>query len=925
MVLSARHDSLKLLGKICYCLLLALASLGASGGEPKRVLFIHSFGRGFEPYHTIAGLIRTELASQMGEQIDFFEASLESARFTSLEQESPLLGYLQAQFAGHHLDLVVPIGGPAAQFVQQHRQELFPETPMLAAIDQRLFSPDNLTAKDVAILTASEPRLTVETLMHLLPKTTNVVVVMGNSAIERFWSAEIRRDLQPFTNGVNFDWLDQLPFSEMLRRCATLPPRSAIFFPLLFVDAAGVPHLEEHAMLRLHEVANAPIFGVWINQLGQGILGGRLMDIREYIRNAADAAARILHGASPGSIRIPPQKVSPPEFDWRELRRWGISEAQLPAGSVVRFRQPGVWERYWWLVCGGVLFCTVEAALIVGLLVNRARRLQGERMATLVADLSARFVNLPAERVDTEIEAAQRRVCESEGLDLSALWQWTEGPPRYFRMTHLCRPLGGPPPPERFDAQEALPWCMKQLLAGRVIPVSSMDALPPEAGRDRESWLHFGIKSSLTFPLMIEGGQLIGSLSFNTVRKARSWPKAVVARLELVAEVFANALARKHADQELCESEARLSLAADAAAAALWRLDLAARCFWLTKKTRELFAFGSDEIVTFDRFLNQVHPEDRELVRETLRQVLESRGEVRVEYRVLQPDGRVQWMSSRGRVQCNGSEQPHYLMGVTVDITEAKRAATEMQELRLQIWHADRVAQTGAITASLAHELNQPLTGILSTAQAGLRFMAGGNADCALIREILSNIVHDTKRAGGVINGLRAMLRHKETRREPIKLGATIQEVLDLVHSELISRQVEVRQNLDPDLTVVADKGQIQQVLLNLVMNALEAMQDQPAERRHLKLALARTETGEALVSLRDSGPGIPHGGQEKLFEAFWTTKQEGMGIGLAVSRSIIESHGGRLWFANTPDPGATFCFSLPVGRGEGRGTREER
>jgi len=236
-----------------------------------------------------------------------------------------------------------------------------------------------------------------------------------------------------------------------------------------------------------------------------------------------------------------------------------------------------------------------------------------------------------------------------------------------------------------------------------------------------------------------------------------------------------------------------------------------------------------------------------------------------------------------------------------------------LQGLRLQLWHSDRVAQTGAITASLAHELNQPLTGILSTAQAGLRFTATGNADIALIREMLSNVVHDTKRAAGVVNGLRAMLVRKETRREPIDLAATTQEVLDLVHSELIDRQVRAGQSLAPGLTVVADRGQIQQVLLNLIMNAVEAMQDQPAEQRHLNLALARSETGEALFSLRDSGPGVSQEGQEKLFQAFWTTKKEGMGIGLAVSRSIIESHGGRLWFANNPDRGTTFYLTLPV------------
>jgi PAS domain S-box-containing protein len=632
-------------GRACLgTLLLTLAALCASAASPKRVLLLYSFGRDFAPYQTFSGHLRTELASQMAEPIAFFEASLESARFGDSQQEDPLLDYLRAEFALHHLDLVVPIGGPAARFVQQHRQQLFPETPMLIAADQRVFDRTKLSSKDTTSLIVNEPALTVGMILQVLPQTTNVVVVIGDSALERFWSTEIQRELQPFTNRVSFVWLNQMPFPEMLKRCAALPPRSAIYFPLLCVDAAGVPQLEEHAMVKLHEVANAPVFGIWSTQLGRGILGGRLMDGEEHGRNTASAAVRILHGESPGSIQIPPQKVGLPEFDWRELRRWGISEGQLPAGSVVRFRQPGFWERYEWLVCGGILLAAVEAALIVRLLIHRAKRRQGEAVATLITELSSRFINLPADKVDSEIDAAQRRVCESMGLNLSALWQWAEGPPRYFKMTHLYRPLGGPAVSERFDGEEVFPWCLKKLLAGEVIPVSSMDALPPEAGRDRESWLHFGIKSNLTFPLLIEGRQLIGGLSFNTVRKARAWPEELVTRLELVAQIFANALARKRADMELRESEARLSLAADAAGAGLWRLDPATPCFWVTAKTRELFAFGTDEVVTFDRFFGLVHPEDRESVRQKVQQVLESRQEVQVEYRVLLPNGSVRWV-----------------------------------------------------------------------------------------------------------------------------------------------------------------------------------------------------------------------------------------------------------------------------------------
>ena len=215
-------------------------------------------------------------------------------------------------------------------------------------------------------------------------------------------------------------------------------------------------------MLKLHEVANAPIFGLWVNQLGQGIVGGRLVDLEEYSRKAATAAARILHGESPGSIQLPPQRVGPPEFDWRELRRWGISEARLPPGSLVGFRQPGIWERYWWLVCGGILFGTAEALLIVGLVVNRVKRRHAETVATLIADLSSRFINLPADKVDPEIEAAQRRICECLGLDISALWQWSVDHPDDLVLTHACRLQDGPPIPERMSAQEYFPWSLQE-------------------------------------------------------------------------------------------------------------------------------------------------------------------------------------------------------------------------------------------------------------------------------------------------------------------------------------------------------------------------------------------------------------------------------------------------------------------------------
>ncbi len=309
---------------------------------------------------------------------------------------------------------------------------------------------------------------------------------------------------------------------------------------------------------------------------------------------------------------------------------------------------------------------------------------------TLIADLSVKFINVPAEHVDREIVAAQRRVCEFLGLDLSALWQASTEPPGLLTLTNLYRALEGPPLPERMDAREYFPWCQQLLLAGKVVAVSSLAQLPPEAARDGQTWRQYGVRTSLTIPLSVGGERPFGALSFNTVREEREWPEALVNRLQLIAQIFANALARKHSDERLRESEERLNLAADSASAGLWSLNLATECFWMTTRTRELFGFAADEQVTFGRFLDMVHPEDRDRIRQTVQAIVESRNEGRVEYRVPGPDGSLNWFASRGRVRCRGTGDPDCLMGVSVDVTERKRAELAIEDrLRFERLLAD--------------------------------------------------------------------------------------------------------------------------------------------------------------------------------------------------------------------------------------------
>ncbi len=293
------------------------------------------------------------------------------------------------------------------------------------------------------------------------------------------------------------------------------------------------------------------------------------------------------------------------------------------------------------------------------------------------------------------------------------------------------------------------------------------------------------------------------------------------------------------------------------------------------------------------------------------RRVLESRMILEVD-EVIEQEGRARSYRSLKFPLFDPFGEPYAVCGVSTDVTETLKAGEEMRQLRGQLWHADRVARTGALSASLAHELNQPLAAVLSNAQAGLRLLAVTNPDLREIREILDDIVRDDKRASAVISSLLAMARRQESARSRIDLGEALQEVLKLLHSELAQQQVDVSVDLKPRCMVVADKVQIQQLALNLAMNAIEAMKSTGAGRRNLQFSVAAA--GDlARISVSDSGPGITEQDREAVFEPFYTTKTNGTGMGLSVCRAIVEAHGGMIWLEPNAQTGVNAIITLPL------------
>jgi signal transduction histidine kinase len=360
---------------------LLLTMTQAAFSEPKRILLLHSFGRDFEPWNAYARTFREELVRQSSDAIDLYETSLATARSAD-NQEGPFVEYLSSLFGKRQLDLVVALGGPAVSFVQRHRQQLFPSTPAVyMGVEHRRVSLSTLTANDTVVAVDNDFPVLVENILRLLPETNQIVVILGNSPLERYWVEQLHADFRRFEGRVAFIYFNELSLEEMVQRVASLPPRSAIFFGLLSVDAAGVPYEGGKAMSRLYAVANAPMFSHSDYFFGQGIVGGPLISISSASRQAASAAVRILGGEAPGDIKTPPIGYSAPKFDWRELQRWNISERRLPPGSEVYFRVPSMWEQYRLQVTVGAAALLLEAAIISWLLVERRRRYFAEAEA----------------------------------------------------------------------------------------------------------------------------------------------------------------------------------------------------------------------------------------------------------------------------------------------------------------------------------------------------------------------------------------------------------------------------------------------------------------------------------------------------------------------------------------------------------------
>jgi len=371
---------------------------------------------------------------------------------------------------------------------------------------------------------------------------------------------------------------------------------------------------------------------------------------------------------------------------------------------------------------------------------------------------------------------------------------------------------------------------------------------------------------------------------------------------------------RVHAEAALRRSETYLAEAQRLSHTGSFGWDVGSGDIYWTPETFRIFALEPGTKPTVDMVLERTHPEDRPLVRRVIDLAVEQRKEFDFEHRLLMPDGAVKYIRVVAHLPPGGSE----FVGAVTDITEFKRSQEALRTSQAELAHVTRLMTMGELAGSIAHEVNQPLSAIAASGGACIRWLASPTPNLEEAREAAARIVRDARRAGDVIQRIRALTRKATTEKERLDLNGAIQEILGLAKAEMLKNRVALRTELRDDLPkVLGDRIQLQQLVLNLIMNGIEAMSAVGDRPRELAISTQSGEPDQVLVRVRDSGVGLDPKSSERIFDAFYTTKPTGMGMGLSISRSIVQNHGGRLWAVpNDRGPGTTFQFTVPATAG---------
>ena len=467
-------------------------------------------------------------------------------------------------------------------------------------------------------------------------------------------------------------------------------------------------------------------------------------------------------------------------------------------------------------------------------------------------------------------------------------------------------------PPRRGPIPSDLAWFAKELRAGRTVVIRSDKDIPAEAAAAAEYNRRAGIRSVLVIPLPVDG-RVVAAIGFGAFRSTREWPPEFIARLTVIGEVMAQALVRKRSEAALRASEARWRSIFEKSTLAISVFDQELHYTATNPAFRAILGYADEE-------LRRLTPLDLTVGEERgtadLRLAALREGKIdhyAVEKQYRRKDGKVIWaQASVARASQSG---PEMFIGTMIDITESKRAQESLLATQSELARVSQLTTIGQMAASIAHEIKQPITSIVMGASAGLRWLTREPPNLKEVRACLELIANNGDRANQVIDGIRAMFQKGGQGKELLDINQIIRETLELARGEAQKKRIVLESELSEDLRpVFGNRIQLQQVMLNLFSNAIEAMDSVANGVRQLRVSSTSFAPESVLIAVTNSGPGLAPKDINHIFDPFFTTKSQGMGMGLAICRSLVEAHNGRLSARPGAEHGAVFEITLPAG-----------
>jgi PAS domain S-box-containing protein len=543
-------------------------------------------------------------------------------------------------------------------------------------------------------------------------------------------------------------------------------------------------------------------------------------------------------------------------------------------------------------------------------LTERKRLEERQRVQHTIAQILAE-----AATIEEAAPRILRAMGECLGWDVGALWR-VDREAEALRCVELWHKASITVPEfERVSRERTfvpglgLPGRVWSSLEPEYVPdVVSDENFPRAPSAERE-----GLHAAFGFPILV-GREVLGVIEFFS-REIRQPDQDLLDMLATIGSQIGQFIERKRAEEALQRSEGYLAEAEKLTHTGSWAWD--PRTEEVLYCSEEMFRiFGLDprkSSPSRENFRQQIHPEDRDWVKKRFEESLRERVDTFAEYRVLLPDGTVRHINASGHPVLNEDGELIEFIGTAVDVTERRLASEALRKVQLELAHANRVVTMGQLTSSIAHEVNQPITAAVTYALAARRWLSAEPPNFCEADDALSLIVKEGNRASEVVGRIRALIKKVPARKEAVALNDAILEVVALTRTEAANNGVSVRAQLAEGLPrVQGDRVQLQQVLLNLVINAIEAMRDVGEGERELLIS-TRNEPDGVSVEVRDSGPGFTPAALDRVFEAFYTTKPGGLGLGLSICRSIVEAHNGRLWASPNVPRGAIFRFIAPA------------